>query len=129
MKAQAALIEALLSIAVLSLSITAFANSALDYAGSFSPLGINSSEIAYKLSEQVYANSTLRSCISLWNQSCMENLSALTSRAYGLRYFGIALGANTASFGSSARCQMVSTFCIPFGMNGTTAMLCMKSCV
>ncbi|HVC58194.1 MAG TPA: hypothetical protein VND15_01825 [Candidatus Acidoferrales bacterium] len=130
MKAQAAIMEAFLSMAVLAASISVFAVGTYNYSSSLGSMSVNQSNAAYDVSNIAFGNYTLHSCILLWDRSCLYNFTSAMRSHYALGYLAIGInGGNTAASGSAVNCRGRYNLCLPFSGGNTSMVMCITSCI
>ena len=130
MRAQAAMMEAFLAIAVLSASISALAAGTYNFSGASAAMDTSQADAAYDISGAIYGNALLNSCVAAWDYGCISNLTSNARGYYGLGYLGISLAGGTAiSSGSMGHCIRRSDFCAPFRSGPNYTTMCITSCV
>ncbi|MDE1833022.1 MAG: hypothetical protein KGH58_01240 [Candidatus Micrarchaeota archaeon] len=130
MKAQAAIMEAFLAVAVLSASISAMAASAYNYSAVSAAMNTSQADAAFDISGAIYGNSLLNSCLAEWDKGCITNLTSNARAYYELSYLGIGISGNPAiSSGNMSHCIRRSDFCAPFRSGSNYTTMCITSCV
>jgi hypothetical protein len=128
MKAQAALLEILLSYAILA-SLSGLAVNLL-YA---SPAAQRSYDFGignalYDFGNMLYRNATAKDCFIDADQKCELGIARNLSTAFSLKYVQLSDAGVTVESGSERYCAASQERCYPIPRNGTYHLLCLYVC-
>ncbi len=128
MKAQAALLEVLLSLTILA-SLGSFAVNLL-YASPTTQRSydFNIGNALYDFGNMLYRNSTIKACFIAADRECELGVVENLSIAYSLKYAQLTDAGVTTESGSEHYCTKDQERCYPIQRNGTYDVLCLYVC-
>ncbi len=128
MKAQAALLEVLLSFVILA-SLSSFAANML-YAAPTAQRSydFNIGNALYDFESVLYRNSTVRACFVAADPHCELGIAENLSIALSLKYVQLSDAGMEVKSGSGQHCTKSQERCYPILRNGTYNMLCLYVC-
>ncbi len=128
MKAQAALVEAFVSVTVVTLGFGCIA--ALDYSWSGNYAGANPSysDVFYDMQAALSMNRTAETCAYVGASGCMGRMLSGFAHDYGLGYVEMSVGNSSSSVGDKGLCTRLATECIVTQYGSNTYQPCITVC-
>ncbi|MGC8687626.1 MAG: hypothetical protein ACP5RM_02915 [Candidatus Micrarchaeia archaeon] len=123
MRAQAALMESMFSIAIIATAIAIMANSILGISASTG--AIDEANAAHDFIGMEYHNSSEMACILLHNYSCIHSALKVFVRAYNLNYMSVS-GYVDDKFGNASLCSSYYSKC--FVLPANYSIECISEC-
>ena len=128
MKAQFALLEALVSSVLLSSTLAML--SCILYLAPVTTGAYNFGygNLFYDFADLLYKNSTAGACFTSGDYACALGFMRSMGTVYRMDYLGFTFGNSTVSYGSKLPCTRSSLECLPVRLNGSFSVACLYTC-
>ena len=128
MKAQAALLEALVAALILAAAGVVVANAAYESSLSSQYGTISMQNAVFDLENLAYSNTGLGACIRDANSSCVDVILKNVNEHYGLSYSELNIGNALLSEGNYTECANSDYYCFPAESNLSYYQVCEYVC-
>ena len=127
MKAQLAVLESLVAVAIGIAALSAITYASYTYrSNGMGGVALDNAE--FDITAITYRNSTLSACISEWDEACVLHYLAMFREIYSMPYASLQYGNHSAASGSEASCRAMLTYCIPISSASGYGVGCYRLC-
>ncbi len=128
MRAQAALLEAMVASLVLIAAGAAIASAA--YSASFSTkhAGIDMLNAEFDIESVAYSSTPLGTCVRGANASCVYNMLGSVNEHYALGYSSLQIGNLSIDSGNYLKCRNSDHYCFPIETGRSYSQVCEYLC-
>ncbi len=128
MKAQAAMLEVLLSLVILSAIASLSANILYASPATQRSYDFDIGNALYDFGNMLYHNDSVKACFVSAETQCELEIAEGLRSAFALKYVRLSQEGKTAERGSERYCSMYQERCYPVSVNGTYSVLCLYAC-
>ncbi len=127
MKAQIAMLEAIVAMSIGTLALSAVAYPAYAYpSDGVSSIALHNA--VFDIVGLASRTSTFNACLAAWDTQCLTSYLHAFMGVYSLQYASVQKGPSSASSGSQAACRRSISYCVPLANASSYTVYCFDLC-